>query len=272
MRPRLLALLTALVVLPLTASAVGGQGAAQPTVVPAADPEAGVVSIPAGRYVPLYATGSDSLGIPVEAFRLDVSPVTVGEYLAFVRATPAWRKGAASPALADSAYLSRWDDALDPGAVPLDRPVTEVSWFAARAYCRWAGGRLPTTDEWEYVAQASEARANAFRDPDFNRAVLALVQGRAPSNALPAAGTTDRNVFGVRDLHGLVWEWTADFNNQMLTGAGRDDKGVDRGLFCASGSVGTTDPSNYAAFLRWAHRTSLEGPTTAPGLGFRCAS
>lgn len=149
--------------------------------------------------------------------------------------------------------------------------MTQVSWFAARAYCRASGGRLPTTDEWEYVAQASETRTDASGDATFNGWTLALIQGRAPADRLPPAGTTDRNAFGIRDMHGLVWEWTADFNNQMLTGAGRDDRGLDRGRFCAAGSVGTSDLGNYAAFLRWAYRTSLTGPTTSDLLGFRCA-
>jgi formylglycine-generating enzyme required for sulfatase activity len=274
MHPLRLAPALALIVLPLAAAAASGQGEGlhpEAARVPAAR-RGGTVVVPAGRYVPLYATGADAAGIDVAAFRLDVRPVTVAEFLGFVREAPGWQRGAAPPALADPAYLARWADALDPGPdVPPDRPATEVSWFAARAYCRWAGGRLPTTDEWEYAAQASETHPNAFRDPTFNRHTLGLVQGRAAPDARPPVGTTDRNVFGVHDLHGLVWEWTADFNNQVLTGSGRDDKGLDRGRFCAAGAVGTTDPGDYAAFLRWAFRTSLEGATTSPALGFRCA-
>lgn len=272
MHPRLsLAITTALLGLTPAAFPAAAQQAVREGFATARSGEAGAVFVPAGRYYPLYSTGADSAGIAVEAFRLDVRPVTVGEFLSFLRATPAWRKDAAAEALAGPGYLSRWPGPLDPGAAPLDRPVTEVSWFAARAYCRWSGGRLPTTDEWEYAAQAGETTRSTFRDATANQRVLRWLQGRAPADALPPVGTTDQNVLGLRDLHGLVWEWTADFNNQMLTGAGRDDRGLDRGLFCASGSVGTTDLSNYAAFLRWAHRTSLEGATSSPGLGFRCA-
>lgn len=72
-------------------------------------------------------------------------------------------------------YLSRWAEALRPGLrEALERPVTEVSWFADRAYCRWRGARLPTTDEREYAAQASETRRHAFRDKELNSRVLAL--------------------------------------------------------------------------------------------------
>ena len=169
-------------------------------------------------------------------------------------------------------YLSRWAAVLDPGGeVRRDQPVTEVSWFAARAYCRWSGGRLPSTAEWEYVAQASGDDTDASGDPRFNARLLTLYTGRVPANALPAAGTTDRNAFGVRDLHGLVWEWTADFNNQTLTGGGREDRGLDRQRFCAAGSLGVADLTNYAGFLRWSYRGSLVGSTSAQQLGFRCA-
>jgi formylglycine-generating enzyme required for sulfatase activity len=233
---------------------------------------AAVVSVPGGIYHPFYVTGADSAGVPVEAFVLDVRPVTVAEFLAFVTAVPAWRKGAAAEALAGRDHLSRWDAALDPGAaIRPDQPVTEVSWFAARAFCRWAGGRLPTTAEWEYVARADSRIRDASGDPAFNREVLALYTGRLAADRLPSAGTTDRNAFGVRDLHGLVWEWTADFNNQTLTGSGRDDRGLDRQRFCAAGSLGVADLTDYAAFLRWSYRASLRGSTGAQQLGFRCA-
>ncbi|HKJ02349.1 MAG TPA: formylglycine-generating enzyme family protein [Longimicrobiales bacterium] len=231
-----------------------------------------VVSLPGGTYHPFYVSASDTAGVTVEAFRLDVRPVTVGEFLVFVVADAAWRRGAAPPALVGSDYLSRWDDVLDPGVgIRPDQPVTEVSWFAARAYCRWAGGRLPTTAEWEYAAQANDTLRDATGDPGFNHQVLALYTARVPGEGLPPAGTTDRNAFGLRDLHGLVWEWTSDFNNQTLTGGGREDRGLDRQRFCAAGSLGVADLTNYAGFLRWSYRASLVGSTSAQQLGFRCA-
>lgn len=263
MRPRLVSLLTALVGLALALPASGQM--------PGAVDGAGTVVVPAGRYWPLYATPADTAGVAVASFVLDVHPVTVEDFAAFVAVMPRWQRDAAPSVLTDDAYMASWRDASTPAHGAPHRPVTEVSWFAARAYCAWTGGRLPTTDQWEYAAQASEAAPNAFRDAAFNRHVLALYQARAPMDSLPAVETTDRNALGVADLHGLVWEWTDDFNNQMLTGAGRDDRSLDRQLFCAAGSSGATDLTNYAGFLRWAYRLSLQGTTSAPGLGFRCA-
>jgi formylglycine-generating enzyme required for sulfatase activity len=233
---------------------------------------ADVVSLPGGTYHAFYVSEPEGSERDIGPFRLDARPVTVAEFLAFVTAAPEWRRDVAPAALVGTDYLSRWDAALEPGgAVRADRPVTEVSWFAARAYCRWTSGRLPTTEEWEYAAQASETSLDAWGDPAFRRGVLRMYTARAAADELPPAGSTDRNAFGVRDLHGLVWEWTADFNNQTLTGAGRDDRGLDRQLFCAAGALGVADPSDYAGFLRWSYRASLVGSTSAQQLGFRCA-
>jgi formylglycine-generating enzyme required for sulfatase activity len=141
--------------------------------------------------------------------------------------------------------------------------VTEVSWFAARAYCAAAGKRLPTTDEWEFVARADEARLDASRDPVFVSRLLTLYTA--------ARGRSFVNRWGVGGLHGLVWEWTDDFNSLLVSDDSRATGGRDHPLFCAAGVIGATDPTNYPAFLRYGLRAALEGRTTTATLGFRCA-
>ncbi|HEX2778867.1 MAG TPA: formylglycine-generating enzyme family protein [Gemmatimonadaceae bacterium] len=266
MRRALLFALLLLLALPATAFAAArgrGRGAAA------------MAAIPAGSYRPLYGrAGGDR--VSVAAFRLDRTPVTRGEYLDFVRANPAWRRDAVRPVFTEPGYLASWTGALDAGDTEaLRRPVTEVSWFAARAYCGWRGKRLPTVDEWEYVAAASAERRDASTDPAFVRQLLARYAGRA-GTAPGAVGQGAPNVYGVRDLHDLVWEWTADFNSVIVaddsrsTGSGVAER--DHGLFCASAAIGAADPTNYAAFLRYAVRAGLTGRATMRTLGFRCAA
>ena len=62
-------------------------------------------------------------------------------------------------------------------------------------------------------------------------------------------------------MHGLVWEWTFDFNSIFLSGESRKDKDTDKDLFCGSGSVNATDLMNYAAFMRYAFRASIKQTT-----------
>jgi formylglycine-generating enzyme required for sulfatase activity len=224
--------------------------------------------IPAGRYVPLFVNGRPS--VEVGAFRLDRHPVTRAEYLAFVRAQPRWRRDRVTGALAERGYLAGWPGPLSVGsAADARRPVTEVSWFAARAFCSWRGARLPTTDEWEYAALASEGSRNASRDPAFIRRLLGLY--RTPRPLPPVVGSGFRNAYGVSDLHGVVWEWVLDFNSVLVSDDSRATSGRDHPLFCAAGVVGATDPNNFPAFLRYGFRAALQGRNTVASLGFRCA-
>ena len=236
---------------------------------------AGMVRLPAGSYEPLYRRAGESR-VRVEAFALDAEPVTNAEYRAFVEGNRAWRRGAIRPVFAEPGYLADWRGDVDPGdAATLARPVTGISWFAAKAYCAAQGKRLPTVDEWEYAAAASETRRDAARDPGFVRRLLALYTHRA-TGALPAVGAGFRNVYGVRDLHELTWEWTLDYDAVLVSDDSREGgSGVaerDHALFCASAAVGATDPTNYPAFMRFAVRAGLTGRSTLRTLGLRCAA
>lgn len=232
---------------------------------------AGMQPIPAGAYVPLQRSARDPEQVPVATFLLDERPVTNAEFLAFVTALPKWRRSAISPLFADSSYLENWAGDLEPGPrAPADAPVVRVSWFAARAYARWAGKRLPTTAEWEHAASAGYTSPDGKNDAAHNRDLYAWLARPVPS-ILPAAGHGRPNCYGVRDLHGLVWEWVDDFNTAMVTGESRADTGLERNLFCGAGALGAKGTTDYAAFMRQALRSSLTAKNTTTALGFRCA-
>lgn len=237
--------------------------------------------IPAGRYVPLYTLpaaagppGGATAPVPssrraVGAFEMDVYPVTNGEFLAFLRTHPEWQRSKASRLFVDESYLRHWRGDLDPGDnAPERSPVVNVSWFAARAFLKSQGKALPTVDQWEYVAAADERRTDASRDPAFHER-LRLWYGRPTPARLPPVGATIRNVYGVHDLHGLVWEWTLDFNATFISGESRADASRDRTLYCGSGSVNASNFEDYAAFMRYAFRSSLQARYGVANLGFR---
>lgn len=230
--------------------------------------------LPAGSYRPLYAaTGTRRAA--VAAFALDRDPVTAGEFLDFVSRHAEWRRDRVRRVFADGDYLASWPSPTDVGGPELRRrPVTQVSWFAARAYCASLGKRLPTVDEWEYAAAASEHRTHATDDPAFRSRLIALYARIGRGTEEESRGFV--NAYGIRALHGVTWEWTLDFNSVVLdddsraTGSGADAR--DRHLYCASASIGATDPADYPAFLRTAVRAGLGARSTTSTVGFRCAA
>lgn len=228
-----------------------------------------MATISGGEYTPLYSVGARKASVP--PFRLAVHPVTNAQYLEFVRRHPEWRRSKVKRLFAESDYLKHWESDLEFSHDLANRPVTYVSWFAARAYCESVGGRLPTQDEWEFTARGSETRLDASDDGEFQQRILSWYA--KPAGAGPGkVGTQPVNVYGVADQHGLVWEWVEDFNSILLTGESRADGAVDRNLFCAAGVANSTSPSNYAAYMRYAFRSSLKANYTMGSLGFRCAA
>lgn len=256
-----------LVVLALAGTLAGGVATARS----AENPPPGMVRIPAGVYLPLFRTTKDPAQVNVASFHLDERPVTNAEFLAFVTANPKWRRAQVSALFADSSYLENWAGDLEPGAkAPASSPVVRVSWFAARAYARWVGKRLPTTAEWEFAAGAGYSQPDGKTDEQLKRDLYAWLARPVPA-VHPAAGLGRPNYYHVRDLHGLVWEWVDDFNTAMVTGESRGDSGLERNLFCGAASVGAKDTGDYAAFMRMALRSSLKANNTTTALGFRCA-
>ena len=229
-----------------------------------------MAEIPAGSYTPLYIKDAETRR--VKAFLIDRQPVTNGDFLQFVTDNPKWLRSNVKRLFADQNYVRHWSGDLDLGADAeriRDAPVTNVSWFAARAYLKSKGKRLPTEDEWEYVACADGERANAAKDPAFVAKLLEWY-GK-PNDPFHSAKGAQPNFYGVSGMHGFVWEWVRDFNNAVVTGESRGDSGIDRALYCAGGALGTADPHNYAAFMRYAFRSSLKGNYTVQNLGFRGA-
>ena len=87
----------------------------------------------------------------------------------------------------------------------------------------------------------------------------------------PAIGAGAANGFGLRDMVGLVWEWTRDFDAYATTAESRDADGKDSALTCGAAAAGASDLTDYPGFMRFSLRSSLKADYTADNLGFRCA-
>jgi serine/threonine protein kinase len=136
----------------------------------------------------------------------------------------------------------------------LDDPVVHVSWTDARAYCEWEGSRLPSEDEWEYLARGTKRRAFPWGnewDSTRLRDVNATSIGLEPVGSHPSGATPD----GIVDLAGSVWEWTS-------TTSGTGERRIFKG-----GSWMDRIP----AYFRSAAFSDDVPDYSSISLGFRCA-
>ena len=142
----------------------------------------------------------------VDAFYMDKYEVTNAEYKKFVDANPQWQKGRIERRFHDGGYLYQWNGnnyLVGKG----DHPVVYVSWYAAMAYARWAGKRLPTEAEWEKAARGGLA-GKRYPWGDTIDATKANYGGHVGDTT--PVGSYPANGYGLYDMSGNVSEWCLD--------------------------------------------------------------
>ena len=227
------------------------------------------VAVPGGSFTTALRYEDAPGAVRVAPFRMMTRAVTNEEFAAFTKTHPQWRRDNVATVFAAAGYLGHWPAPTRIDSAQRDLPVTRVSWFAGSAYCAAQGARLPRWLEWEYVAAADATRRDARSDPAWRERILAWY-ARPASSALPRAGAQAPNVYGLRDLHGVVWEWVDDHGAMLVDADNRNQGDGARGRFCGAGALSANDRSNYAVLMRVAMLSSLEGADSTTSLGFRC--
>lgn len=210
--------------------------------------------------------------LDVPAFALDVTPVTTRAFEA--RVTEVLRAEPAARVWRDAETPAGWWGRCNLGSPRGDHPVNCVEHGAARAYCRLLGGDLPTEAQWERAARAGAHHTyvggDAWEDDRVVSSVACGARGCRGSTAPVVLSGPRCNAWGLCDMTGNVWQWTATGYAEAL------------GPYAAvAGGPGTPTPrpvhrggswlNHVRGLFRVAHRGLHQPEHGLTGVGLRCA-
>ena len=154
------------------------------------------------------------------------------------------------------------------------QPVVNVTWDQAAHFCAAAGGRLPTEAEWEWAALGGRVNSVYPWGDSYDRlGANAGFPGRDGWDTAAPVGTFPPNGYGLVDMAGNVWEWTADwFDADYYRGSPEDDpKGPATGTERVTRGGSWMCAENFCKNMRPAARNHATPDTGLNNLGFRCA-
>ncbi len=225
--------------------------------------------VPAGEFTMGHANGfSDEQPthkVFLDAFWIDKTEVTIGQYALCVGAGKCKRVHGIQPSE--------------------NSPVINVEWKDANVYCAYVGARLPTEAEWEKAARGTDGRAYPWGDEmDNSKLSLFTWDGKMPAVGGFPAGASP---YGVLDMAGGAFEWVADWYSPSYyaRSPSRNPQGPSTGkLHVIRGGWWEYCPAKYICRINPTYRSTLrngtgyygrggDGPAWIyyPGAGFRCA-
>ena len=203
--------------------------------------------------------------VEMPSFRLSKTEVTVGQFRRCVEA------GVCAPPL-DLGDISNWGKEGRE-----DHPVNKVTWYQARDFCTWVGGRLPSEAEWEYAARSGgQEQSYPWGDADptcelanmYEDGTGCGTQHTAEICAHPG-GNTGQDVC---DVAGNVWEWVQDTYQDRYVGGPTDGTAWEEESAGAERVVRGGGFGCPGRLLRSTFRFNRLPEYPCFGLGFRCAN
>jgi formylglycine-generating enzyme required for sulfatase activity len=162
--------------------------------------------------------------VSLDGFWIDKHEVTNAQFAAFLNEKGNQEEGGTTWLELDSGYclIEKSSEEFRPKSGYADHPVVEVSWYGAKAYAEWVGGRLPSETEWEYAARGKQGLTYPWGDEfdcslgnfddetELDEYVVPGGEGcdgyerTAPVGSFPDGASW----CGALDMSGNVWEWT----------------------------------------------------------------
>jgi formylglycine-generating enzyme required for sulfatase activity len=224
--------------------------------------ERSMVLVPAGEFLMGSWTGEvdeqPMRRVYLDAYFFDKDQLTVGEYAKFLEAT-------SHNVPSDWNIMSR--------AMHKQRPVVNVEWTDAVAYCKWAGKRQPTEAEWEKAARGMDGRTYPWGDepPTKFHGNMKKELWNNHMGLTPVGMFEDgKSPYGINDMAGNVWEWVSDWYdpNYYQTAPLRNPTGPSTGSHkVVRGGSWASGPEGLRSSERETRLPSFQGY----GTGFRCA-
>lgn len=242
------------------------------------DAPEGMVLVPSGEFI--MGTDSEQANpdqrpahtVYLDAFYIDKHEVTNAQYEEFILAGGYQNKKFWTKDGWDFIQKHQIQSPLKYGqnsvSTEPEHPVIGVSWYEASAYAMWAGKRLPTEAEWEKAVRGTDRRIYPWgNEMDFSKlsyfphSTKLLKVGSFPAGA---------SLYGVMDMAGSVWEWTADWYNETYYSQSplKNPKGPNNGMYRVLRGGGW---DSIRLQLQCIYRYYDKEDREMYNIGFRCA-
>jgi len=206
-----------------------------------------LIFIPAGEFT--MGSKEALIELPIRQVYLDgywigKNLITVAQFREFCKAT---------------SYKFSWKIKPQWGWVDT-HPMVMVNWTDARAYCKWAGGELPTEAQWEKAARGTDGRRYPWGDRFQANRLCTNTQSTAPVGSFPSGASP----YGCLDMAGNVYQWCFDYYGASYADLPlRNPTGpaVGQGRILRGGDWGDDNPKSFRCAYRYADMFSIGAPS-----------